>query len=220
MVLALGAIAVGCKSRAAPPAPAPSATAARPSDVCAADEDCAPLNCCFAVAEDSCIVKSRSNCDKNKGVSVECGPEVGPRFTCACKEGACVGKPVWDGGATASSPSGGAASPSVAAGATSAVANESHWVTGGLDEPTVLKVIMAHASDVKACHALGKKSSGVLTLVWDVAPAGNVTKSLLGVVTVPSEPMRKCMLAKVKQWRFPSRKTESHVTYTFQFAAR
>src|SRR5262245_20889748 len=88
MTVPLGAIlvfcmlvATSCKKRQAPvtdtaqPPPLPSKQSAE----CEKDDDCGPMNCCFAVAEDSCIVKSRSTCEAN-AMKTECGAQTGPRY--------------------------------------------------------------------------------------------------------------------------------------------
>lgn len=208
-VALLLACAASCKSRqvttqdAAPPPPPP-----RHAADCEKDEDCVPMNCCFAVAEDSCIVKARSTCETS-AVKIECGQQSGPRYACACKDSVCMGKRTGEPEVVAS-----------AGAAATTSAPVEHWVTGGLDERAVLAVIMAHGADIKTCHALAKNASGVVGISWDIAPAGNVTKTALGIATVPSASMKTCIQAKVKSWRFPARKTASHATYTFQFGTR
>lgn len=201
--------AASCKSKqvttedAASPPPPPR----HPAD-CVKDDDCVPMNCCYAVAEDSCIVKARSTCEAS-AVKIECGQQTGPRYACACKDTVCVAKRTGEPEVVAS-----------AGPAASASTPVEHWVTGALDERAVLAVIMAHGADIKTCHALSKNAAGVVGISWDIAPAGNVTKTALGIATVPSASMKTCIQAKVKSWRFPARKTASHATYTFQFGAR
>lgn len=207
-----GAAACGSKKQTPVSVAAEDAsTPMRDPTRCATDDDCAPLNCCYPVTADTCILKKHSNCAK---AEVTCEPPVGPRLVCACVANTCMGVP---GGA----PDGGKATVSFAAlePTSSAPAPQptSRWATGGLDDAAVLQVVMAHGADVKACRALAKNAQGSVTLEWDVAPAGNVTKSSVGFASASSASLKTCLAAKAKTWRFPARKTSSHVQYTFQF---
>jgi hypothetical protein len=201
----LCALALSCTSRHRDNAPAPSVTASAPkpapATTCTVDADCVPMNCCYAAMETSCIPKGRSNCDK---FAIECAEYNGPRYSCACKEGACVGK--WASAGTGSSPD------AAAAPAQASIAS------GDLAARDVLGVIMSHAADVRACRARSPKAAGVLTLGWTVKPSGVVDKQpevLAGMGM--SSTLTNCLKKKVGAWRFPKAKGPTRVTYGFRF---
>lgn len=198
---------LACKSKAPPPHAeiAPQPTPARqptPPPECAKDEDCVAANCCYALATDACMPASKSTCNS---LPVECLPTNEPRFACTCKAGACAGTP-------ASTPA-----PRASAAASPSNAGDS-WASGALDAPSVLKVVMAHAADVKACHASAPKAVGIVSIAWEITPAGTVPKANVMATTAHSAPLEKCLVTKIRAWRFPARKAASRASYTFKFA--
>src|ERR1700733_4268326 len=72
------------------PMPLPTASAPAAEAECKGDEDCMPLNCCYALQPSACVTRARARCD---GFTIDCEPYNGPRFSCACVQGQCFGNP-------------------------------------------------------------------------------------------------------------------------------
>jgi hypothetical protein len=205
--LAVATILAACSAKAPAPQPDPTGPVPPlppPPPSCAKDGDCVPANCCYALAADACVPAAKASCD---AVKIDCLPVSDLVYSCGCIAGACVGKP-------------GTTPPPARPAASVAPSNAGDtWVQGDLDAPSVLKVVMAHAADVKFCQAAARRPSGMITLAWDIAPAGSVPKVVVMISTVKSPALEKCLTAKVKGWRFPARKGTSQATYSFQFAS-
>jgi hypothetical protein len=164
---------------------------------CEKDTDCLPLNCCFALKPDSCIVRARTHCD---AFDLKCEAYTGPHYACACVRGECTGNPAAaadldaDGGAKIAS-----------------------WATGDLAPSIILGGIIKHAPDVRACHALAKKASGQVSMAWTILPTGKVDRPVVIAASIVSPPLTACLLKKVAAWRFPKAKGPTRVTYDFRF---
>jgi hypothetical protein len=171
---------------------APDAAAASTS--CEKDTDCLPLNCCFALKPESCIVRAATHCDS---FEVKCEPYTGPHYACACVKGACTGNP--------------------AAAAADAGAKVASWATGELAPKVVLDGIIKHGPDIRACQALAKKASGQVSMAWTIQPTGKVEKPAVLATSIASPRLTACLLKKVGAWKFPKTKGTTRVTYDFRF---
>jgi hypothetical protein len=208
--LATLALVAACTSKPPPPPPEPAAppTPPAPPPDCSKNEDCAPMNCCYALSADACVPATKASCST---IVIECTPTTERRFACVCDKGACKGKP--DTSTTFA-----AAGTSTAAPTPTPAPAIPTWVTGGLDEPSVLRVIMSHSADVKACQATAKAAVGAVTMAWSITPQGASTKVTVTMTTAQNGALETCLVKKVGAWRFPARKTASQATYTFKFA--
>jgi hypothetical protein len=210
--LVLFALVAACSSRRSEQTPAPveSVDAAPPATAppppsCAADSDCVPLDCCYAAGETSCMPKVRSNCDK---FVVECKDTAGPRYTCACDKGACVGKYTMGSAPAPGTPPAPGAAP---------FGDQTSIASGELSSSAVLAVIMKHGGDVRACHAKTKKTAGLATYSWNVAKSGTVEKPTAISTTGLDPKLTACLTKKIGAWRFPKAKGPTRVTYGFRF---
>jgi hypothetical protein len=161
------------------------------------------MNCCYATGETSCTPKGRANCDRFK---VECSPYDGPRYTCGCSDGGCVGRFASAGSGPAPS-DGGAAAPS-----------QPSIASGDLAASAVLDVIMKHAPDVRACRAKTPKTFGLVTVGWNVRATGAVDPPRVISAQGVDPALGTCLTKKISGWRFPKAKGPTHVTYGFRFS--
>jgi len=165
------------------------------STTCEKDDDCQPLNCCFALKPESCVIRASTHCD---AFDLKCEPYTAPHYACACVKGACTGNPA-------------------AAADADAGAKVASWATGELAPRVVLDGIIKRGPDIRACHALAKKASGQVSMAWTIQPTGKVDKPAIVATSIASPPLSACLLKKVGTWKFPKAKGPTRVTYDFRF---
>ena len=209
----VGAMLLGCSSgkRVDPvtdvdAAPWVQPTVPPPPPECQKDDDCAPHNCCFAISPEQCGTLAGAHCDQSR---IECAPYAGPRYHCTCVDGACNAS---NGGRVSKH------APVAPATANPEEETAGQWVTGALDPGLVLPVIVSHAGDVRACQAKGRgRAYGIVELLISVRPNGTV-EAVTPTRSGASDPsLEKCVVERVKAWRFPAKKGPSKVTYAFRF---
>jgi Ca-activated chloride channel family protein len=75
-------------------------------------------------------------------------------------------------------------------------------VTGGINESVVRNITMAHMDELKACAAKeGLQGKVVIKIV--VGPDGTIKNAQVVVNEIRGSNAEKCIMEKVKAWRFP-----------------
>ena len=91
---------------------------------------------------------------------------------------------------------------------------------GTLDPNSVQKVIEQRQSQIQGCYERAikkdKKLSGKLVIKWTIGSVGRVTKASVVSDTMKNSGVAKCVIGKVKRWRFSKPKGGS-VTITKRF---
>ncbi len=93
---------------------------------------------------------------------------------------------------------------------------------GSIDKEAVAKVINAHLHEVSSCYerALLKTPglSGKIVLEWQISTSGTVGAAKTKTSTMQSAAVEACILAAIKDWRFPAAKGAGVlITYPFMF---
>jgi len=91
-------------------------------------------------------------------------------------------------------------------------------VSGGLKESAVKKVIKANMDDLKACAAI-YGLHGKVVIKFVVGPDGTIKKVQVVVNEIRGSNAEKCIMEKVKAWRFPGAqgRTEAEATVVLVF---
>lgn len=96
-------------------------------------------------------------------------------------------------------------------------------VTGEIDPELIRKVVHDHRAQIRACYELElnakPKLAGKLTTAWTIDPQGLVTESHVAESTLSDRNVERCVISRIKTWRFPLPKGggEVFVTYPFLF---
>jgi hypothetical protein len=92
---------------------------------------------------------------------------------------------------------------------------------GGLSPEQIRRVVMAHLGALRACYESEQERNpnlkGGVTVVWQIAPEGNVSGASLGGSSLGSPRVEGCVVRQVKGWRFPTSPSPSSVTWPFKF---
>ena len=97
---------------------------------------------------------------------------------------------------------------------------------GSLDREAIRRVIQKNKRIIKNCYDRelnrDKDLYGKLVLRWNIVEKGRVTKAKVVSSSLGSQAVAKCIIARLKTWRFPEppQNTEGEVTYPFVFAAQ
>jgi len=91
-------------------------------------------------------------------------------------------------------------------------------VAGGLKESAVKKIIKANIDDLKACAAI-YGLHGKVVIKFVVGPDGTIKKVQVVVNEIRGSNAEKCIMEKVKAWRFPGAqgRTEAEATVVLVF---
>jgi outer membrane biosynthesis protein TonB len=91
---------------------------------------------------------------------------------------------------------------------------------GSIDKDAVMKVIMAHLSEVTACYERALLSnpslSGKLSYEWVIGTSGQVTSVKLKSASLKDQNVAACVNGRIKSWVFP-RPRGGQVTISFPF---
>ena len=95
---------------------------------------------------------------------------------------------------------------------------------GGLSRDLLGNLIRSHADEVKACYenALATRADlrGDLTLFWVIDPGGRVTRCCVAQTTFSDLAVPRCVVERVRTWRFPEPIGRGNVTVTFPYVFR
>lgn len=79
---------------------------------------------------------------------------------------------------------------------------------GGLSPEQIQRVVMSHIGAVRACFEIEVQRdpalNGRVTLEWQIAPGGNVTRASVRASTLASPRVEGCMVRQVQKWKFPA----------------
>jgi len=105
----------------------------------------------------------------------------------------------------------------------STVKGEAAVVMGSLDKSLIQKVIQRHIGQIRYCYerelAKDPTLAGRLAVHFRVGADGKVVMAeITDASTLASEPMRQCVLGRVKRMTFPAPRATIEVTYPFVFS--
>jgi len=80
-------------------------------------------------------------------------------------------------------------------------------VVGGLAREVIARVIQEHQSEIKYCYEVqlnrNPSLAGKVTVLFTIDGSGVVADSQVSETTLHSADTEKCMLAKIRRWKFP-----------------
>jgi len=80
-------------------------------------------------------------------------------------------------------------------------------VVGGLAREVIARVIQEHQSEIKYCYEVqlnrNPSLAGKVTVLFTIDGTGSVTDSQVSETTLHNEEAERCMLAKIRRWKFP-----------------
>ncbi|HSP18449.1 MAG TPA: TonB family protein [Myxococcaceae bacterium] len=80
-------------------------------------------------------------------------------------------------------------------------------VVGGLAREVISRVIQEHQSEIKYCYEtqLNRNPSlaGKVTVLFTIDGSGTVSDSQVSETTLQNQDTERCMLAKIRRWKFP-----------------
>jgi TonB family protein len=80
-------------------------------------------------------------------------------------------------------------------------------VVGGLAREVIARVIQEHQSEIKYCYEVqlnrNPSLAGKVTVLFTIDGSGAVSDSQVSETTLHNEETERCMLAKIRRWRFP-----------------
>ncbi|NOJ82446.1 TonB family protein [Myxococcus xanthus] len=92
-------------------------------------------------------------------------------------------------------------------------------VVGGLDKDVIAKVIRRHQGEIKYCYEseLNKDPSlaGKVAVAFVIDPTGAVSDASVAETTLNSAAAERCMLSRIRRWKFPEPKGGGVVSVTY-----
>jgi len=80
-------------------------------------------------------------------------------------------------------------------------------VVGGLAREVIARVIQEHQSEIKYCYEVqlnrNPSLAGKVTVLFTIDGSGTVTDSQVSETTLNNSEAERCMLAKIRRWKFP-----------------
>ena len=80
-------------------------------------------------------------------------------------------------------------------------------VVGGLAREVIARVIQEHQSEIKYCYEVqlnrNPSLAGKVTVLFTIDGSGTVVDGQVSETTLNSAETEKCMLAKIRRWKFP-----------------
>ena len=80
-------------------------------------------------------------------------------------------------------------------------------VVGGLAREVIARVIQEHQSEIKYCYEVqlnrNPSLAGKVTVLFTIDGTGTVVDGQVSETTLNSAETEKCMLAKIRRWKFP-----------------
>jgi len=80
-------------------------------------------------------------------------------------------------------------------------------VVGGLAREVIARVIQEHQSEIKYCYEVqlnrNPSLAGKVTVLFTIDGTGTVADTQLAETTLNNAETEKCMLAKIRRWKFP-----------------
>ena len=93
--------------------------------------------------------------------------------------------------------------------------------TGELSKDEIQRVITAHVGEIQYCYEKQlRQNSGLagrVVLEWVIAPTGAVAVVKVATSSLASTEATKCMMDRVKTWKFPKPRGNGGVTITYPF---
>ncbi len=97
-------------------------------------------------------------------------------------------------------------------------------VVGGLDRDVILKVINSHKTEIKYCYEKELSSNpslaGKVAVSFEIDPTGAVMSALVAESTLGSEAAERCMLQRIRAWKFPEPQGGGFVNVNFPWLFR
>ena len=111
---------------------------------------------------------------------------------------------------------------SVSQAATSTKKQKRVWLNGKPDAVSITTLISKHTPTLKDCYESGLKRdpdlAGQLGIRFKITRFGRVGKTLVTQDTIQSQPFKRCVLRRLRTWRFPNtRKGGVMVEVPFEF---
>lgn len=92
-------------------------------------------------------------------------------------------------------------------------------VIGGLDKDVIAKIIRQHQNEIKYCYEseLNKDPSlaGKVAVAFTIDPTGAVSEASVTESTLGNSTAEKCMLSRIRRWKFPEPKGGGVVAVTY-----
>ena len=92
---------------------------------------------------------------------------------------------------------------------------------GELSKDEILRVINSHIGEIQFCYEKQLRTNaglaGRVVLEWSVSPSGSVSVVKVQTASLASTAATRCMVDKLKGWRFPKPKGNAAVTVVFPF---
>jgi TonB family protein len=92
-------------------------------------------------------------------------------------------------------------------------------VVGGLDREVIARVIQRHQSEIKFCFESelqrDPRLAGKVAVAWTIDPTGAVSEAAVSESTLGSPAAERCILDRVRRWRFPEPRGGGVVAVTF-----
>jgi TonB family protein len=80
-------------------------------------------------------------------------------------------------------------------------------VVGGLAREVIARVIQEHQSEIKYCYEVqlnrNPSLAGKVTVLFTIDGSGTVIDGQVSETTLNNADTEKCMLAKIRRWKFP-----------------
>jgi TonB family protein len=92
-------------------------------------------------------------------------------------------------------------------------------VVGGLDREVIARVIERHQAEIKFCFETELQRrpelAGKVAVAWTIDAAGAVADASVSESTMGSPEVERCILDRVRRWRFPQPRGGGVVEVTF-----
>ncbi len=92
-------------------------------------------------------------------------------------------------------------------------------VIGGLDKDVIAKVIRRHQNEIKYCYETELNKSpdlaGKVAVAFTIDPSGAVTEATVTETTLNNAAAERCMLSRIRRWKFPEPKGGGVVAVTY-----
>ena len=92
---------------------------------------------------------------------------------------------------------------------------------GELSKDEIQKVINSHVGEIQYCYEKQLRTNaglaGRVVLEWTVSTSGGVSVVKVATSTLASTDATKCMMDKVKTWKFPKPRGSGAVTVVYPF---
>lgn len=102
--------------------------------------------------------------------------------------------------------------------------NDDLVVQGGLDRDQIAEVVLRNRGHITYCYELGLQKrpalSGRVTVRWEIGPGGRVETARIAHSSLDSSLVERCIVGKVKSWRFPKPHGGVNVSVTNPFVLR